>query len=403
MWYWGYRSSRESSPHAVSITSQLVTCQTASNMTSCANPQTQKRSFSPASDNGVVPPIEDPDTPPPEGPIIRQAVAFSWDASTAAAQVNTYQASLPPKPSHFLPGQEVGNIPSTPATPAPRERNAKHKAKSKARHFNDEFSSQTGSFRLKGYINNPNASSLEPLTCHGAGPYSSMYRAAVQTPGRAVSITGIPSPAPTSLSTGSGPGDAGPIIPPETARASTASLTVPSRLSDFQTHTAADHTVAVGPSASNSVYSNTADLAPSARVGSGAKASRTKTKTKAPRSRPKSSRTKTSNPGASSGGVSEYTSRQQQQIDVSTPSAPGSSSHYRSDYERRKNFGLDVPSHWAGIPSESETQSHRRGHGASSSSTSSGNTRRLSQASNTARTDSDGLSPARSVHDTTLI
>jgi hypothetical protein len=165
-----------------------------------------KRSFSPTSDDGdlVVPPVGEhiDDTPPPEGqPIVRQAMAFNWDKS-AAATVPTYSASAPAKPTvnYFLPGQAptVGPSPtpvdqslpaptsaqrslSPPCPPSPPTRrkapsSRKKKSEGKIRHFNDQFSSQTGRFKVgPGFVHDPKA--VEPLPVnHGSGPYSSMYR-----------------------------------------------------------------------------------------------------------------------------------------------------------------------------------------------------------------------------------
>ncbi|KAJ7497399.1 hypothetical protein FB451DRAFT_1211336 [Mycena latifolia] len=129
-----------------------------------------KRSFSPTSDDEVVISIADDDTPPPEGPIIRQAVAFSWTPSipTAPASINTYQASPVPTQQHntfFLPGQEVPVPPPLPKPPKP----PKTKKKSAPR-----FSSQTGRFRINSYDPTPTAA---PALTSGDGPYASMYRA----------------------------------------------------------------------------------------------------------------------------------------------------------------------------------------------------------------------------------
>jgi hypothetical protein len=142
----------------------------------------QKRSFTPTSDDGlVVPPVVDDDTPPPENPpLIRKAVAFSWNTATAPS--NTYEATVTPTPpSHFLPGQAPSQ-PSPPPPPAPTKKPtpSKQKAGRKTRHFNDEFSSQTGRMRLKNYVNDVREPSAPPI-CHGSGPYSSMYRATSDT------------------------------------------------------------------------------------------------------------------------------------------------------------------------------------------------------------------------------
>ncbi|KAJ6594004.1 hypothetical protein B0H19DRAFT_1093289 [Mycena capillaripes] len=122
-----------------------------------------KRSFSPTSDDEVViEPIADDDTPPPEGPLIRQAVAFSWTPSiaTAPASINTYQASPIPTQPHFLPGQEV------PAPPPPPKKTRKKTA--------PQFSSQTNRFRVTSYDPTPPEA---PALTSGDGPYASMYRA----------------------------------------------------------------------------------------------------------------------------------------------------------------------------------------------------------------------------------
>ncbi|KAJ6625533.1 hypothetical protein B0H10DRAFT_2001780 [Mycena sp. CBHHK59/15] len=129
-----------------------------------------KRSFSPTSDDEVVISIADDDTPPPEGPLIRQAVAFSWtpSTSTASTSINTYQASPIPKPgpsAMFLPGQSVP-APSVPPKPP--------KTKRKSNNTVDQFSSQTGRFRVSSYDPTP---PVEPALTSGDGPYASMYRA----------------------------------------------------------------------------------------------------------------------------------------------------------------------------------------------------------------------------------
>ncbi|KAJ6587026.1 hypothetical protein DFH09DRAFT_242880 [Mycena vulgaris] len=147
-----------------------------------------KRSFSPTSDDEVVISIADDDTPPPEGPIIRQAVAFSWTPSipTAPASINTYQASPIPKQKHntfFLPGQEV------PAPPKPPPKPPKTKKKSAPR-----FSSQTGRFRIDSYDPTPTTA---PALTVGDGPYASMYRAAT-APSYIPDGNAHPEPAPTS-------------------------------------------------------------------------------------------------------------------------------------------------------------------------------------------------------------
>ncbi|KAJ7783285.1 hypothetical protein B0H16DRAFT_1297364, partial [Mycena metata] len=130
-----------------------------------------KRSFTPTSDSEnesrVIPGADD-DTPPPEAPLIRQAVAFSWTPSipTAPASINTYQASAIPTQQNFLPGQVVQ---APPPPPPPLKRRGKSKKRSAS-----QFSAQTGRFRLGDYDPTP---ASEPALTGGEGPYASMYRA----------------------------------------------------------------------------------------------------------------------------------------------------------------------------------------------------------------------------------
>ena len=141
--------------------------------------QTRKRSFSPNSDDGdlVVPPIEDDDTPPPNAPILRQPVAFSWDNAASAQNITTYEAPAPSRlasatATYFLPGQEVPS--STPPQPRPpRGIRMPKKKKPKTRHYNDDFYDKTSSFRLKGYGNDPDTAHL------GTRPHAQMYHAPV--------------------------------------------------------------------------------------------------------------------------------------------------------------------------------------------------------------------------------
>lgn len=119
-----------------------------------------------------MPPMADDDTPPPpERPIIRQAVAFSATLQ-APPSISTYQASLPavaPKKTYFLPGQEVPANPGTVMDPKPSKIRGPAKRAKRA----DEFSGQTGRFRLETYDPTPN---FDPPMAHGQGPYSSLYR-----------------------------------------------------------------------------------------------------------------------------------------------------------------------------------------------------------------------------------
>jgi hypothetical protein len=142
--------------------------------------QPHKRSFTPTSDDGdlVVPPIADDDTPPPsERPLLRQPVGFAWNnLSTAPADLNTYQVSIPITASSsspiFLPGQEVPLVPPAPKSKSSRTKRSDGTSSKKRR--TAEYSGQTGRFRLSAYDPTPSAS---PPIHHGQGPYSSMYRA----------------------------------------------------------------------------------------------------------------------------------------------------------------------------------------------------------------------------------
>lgn len=135
---------------------------------SCSIPQRQKRSFTPNSDDGesvVPPPAQDntdatsrDDTPVP---LIRQALGFTWQPSTAA--VSTYEAVLPSNTNaiRFLPGQ---------APPKKKRKRAK-----------PAYSAQTGRFRLvteptQAPTMHPAPPSAQPPIYAGVGPYSSMYR-----------------------------------------------------------------------------------------------------------------------------------------------------------------------------------------------------------------------------------
>ncbi|KAK0212774.1 hypothetical protein DFS33DRAFT_1284469 [Desarmillaria ectypa] len=125
---------------------------------------TQKRSFSPTSDDGdfEIPPLPDDDTPPPpERPIIRQAVAFT---TITPANINTYEPTEASRPAtSFLPGQVV----TQPEVP-------KRKTRSKKTKHSDNYPDQVGRFRIKSY--DPTASTAPPMQ-QGNGPYSSIYRA----------------------------------------------------------------------------------------------------------------------------------------------------------------------------------------------------------------------------------
>ncbi|KAK7005604.1 cation-transporting ATPase [Favolaschia claudopus] len=129
-----------------------------------------KRSFSPTSDDEVViEPIADDDTPPPEGPLIRQAVAFPWNPSSTSVvkpSLGLYQPTPAPAPNKFLPGQEVP-VPPPPPKPA-KPRKTKKKAEPRS------YSSQTNRFRVTSYDPTPVE---KPALTMGEGPYASLYRA----------------------------------------------------------------------------------------------------------------------------------------------------------------------------------------------------------------------------------
>lgn len=126
-----------------------------------------------------MPPMADDDTPPPpERPIIRQAVAFSATLQ-APPSISTYQASLPavaPKKAYFLPGQEV---PANPGTVMDSKPSKTKKTGAKRAKRADNFSGQTGRFRLQAYDPTPN---FDPPMAHGQGPYSSLYRYTSEAP-----------------------------------------------------------------------------------------------------------------------------------------------------------------------------------------------------------------------------
>lgn len=122
-----------------------------------------------------MPPMADDDTPPPpERPIIRQAVAFSATLQ-APPSISTYQASLPTvasKKNYFLPGQEVPANPGMVMDPKPSKTKKTGGAAKRAKR-GDKFSGQTSRFRLQAYDPTPN---FDPPLAHGQGPYSSLYR-----------------------------------------------------------------------------------------------------------------------------------------------------------------------------------------------------------------------------------
>lgn len=138
--------------------------------------QKQKRSFSPSWDDGdpEVPPIADDDTPPPEQPILRQAVAFSWGGPSIAStpvNIDTYQATIAPvTTATFLPGQEVALPPAPPKKKAQRTRKPKN---------NELLAPNLGRFRLKAY----DPTTAAPIPAQGdSGPYFLTYRSSEANP-----------------------------------------------------------------------------------------------------------------------------------------------------------------------------------------------------------------------------
>ncbi|KII92485.1 hypothetical protein PLICRDRAFT_37257 [Plicaturopsis crispa FD-325 SS-3] len=158
----------------------------------------QKRSFTPTSDDGdlVVPPVIDDDTPPPENaPIIRQAVAFG-SAFSHPVPVNTYQDTQLSTPQAFLPGQKPATLPPPPPPKTKSASQSKRRRNGRTKHFDDQFSDQTGSFRLGTYYDTHLPAPAPPATSrqNGAGPYRSAFRA-TETPTFSFPST-IPAPAP---------------------------------------------------------------------------------------------------------------------------------------------------------------------------------------------------------------
>ncbi|KAF9227261.1 hypothetical protein BS17DRAFT_775202 [Gyrodon lividus] len=161
----------------------------------------QKRSFTPISDDGdlVLPviPEDGTETPPPENaPLIRQAVGFSWVPS-ANANVSTYQATLPSKPpvSYFLPGQAPIQPPKPPKATKPKTSRKKK---------NEEYSSQTGRFRITAPTTEPlpiASPSPGPSGFVGSVPFNSYPR-----------MDNVMSPGATLSSRNSAVGAASPIV-----------------------------------------------------------------------------------------------------------------------------------------------------------------------------------------------
>ncbi|KAF8893958.1 hypothetical protein BD779DRAFT_1504467 [Infundibulicybe gibba] len=154
--------------------------------------QTQKRSFSPTSDDEglVIPPTNDDDnTPaPPDRPLIRQPVGFSWNMSPSIATVgpiNTYEASITvpaptPYSTFFLPGQEVLSHPAFGGqSQNPEARESTTKTSGSRKKSKNGLPSQTGTgrFRLSAYDPTP---APGPSIQHGTGPYTSMFRGYTQ-------------------------------------------------------------------------------------------------------------------------------------------------------------------------------------------------------------------------------
>ena len=118
--------------------------------------------MSPPSDDDVAatPTADNEPLPPPERPLVREPVAFS--SFTGTANINTYQASLPPVlNSRYLPGQKPSS----------------DKGKKKRNKRSTPFSAQTHRFRAEAYAHNsPRSQSDDPPLQQGQGPYNSLYR-----------------------------------------------------------------------------------------------------------------------------------------------------------------------------------------------------------------------------------
>ncbi|KAH7925943.1 hypothetical protein BV22DRAFT_1064026 [Leucogyrophana mollusca] len=279
----------------------------------------QKRSFTPTSDDGdiVIPvvPDDDADTPPPDGasvPLIRQAVGFSWTPSTATT-IDTYQATLPPKPvAHFLPGQAVpvSKKPGTKAKPkAPRKK--KHE-------YGDGISSQTGRFRLTVPDKAPPpvpAPTPVPATYPGSGPYSSLYRIDAASPSASATIS---------------------------SGASVADITSPAL---------GAHSLAVSGSHYASDYSsNMTSIYDNAAVGSSGSHPPSRSTTSIPPSTKGSKRTKKSSGKRSTRdpGPSNQHQPAPQLLESSQsthPQPPSGPQHYRRDYERTSQQSMNDHSH----------------------------------------------------------
>jgi hypothetical protein len=119
----------------------------------------------------------------------------------------------PAATNYFLPGQAPATaLPPTaaskpqptptsnqrsPSPPTHRKPPRKKKPEGKIRHFNDEFSSQTGRFKVGGFVNDLKAAQL-PAVHRGTGPYSSMYRMGAHPSDTPVNLLpGAMSPAPS--------------------------------------------------------------------------------------------------------------------------------------------------------------------------------------------------------------
>ncbi|KAF9066169.1 hypothetical protein BDP27DRAFT_1449886 [Rhodocollybia butyracea] len=128
-----------------------------------------KRSFTPTSDDDdlEIPTIENDDTPPPpDKPVIRQALGFAAfdDSSTFTTSLNTYQAKPTTKSTRkFLPGQSVAPLPK------PKKAKVQKPPKKKKK---EDYTQQIGRFRL-----NSNASTSEepPAAAQPTGARSNMH------------------------------------------------------------------------------------------------------------------------------------------------------------------------------------------------------------------------------------
>lgn len=113
------------------------------------------------SDDGdmQIPSIPDDDTPPPpDKPVIRQALAF--DGSSTSTNLNTYQAKPPTVNAIFLPGQTVAPPPKPPKKPKQPKKPRKK----------DPYGTQAGRFRLSDWSTPPEVPASVSQPTHDMHP-----------------------------------------------------------------------------------------------------------------------------------------------------------------------------------------------------------------------------------------